>query len=74
MILAGHDFVTGPGGSACRACGCKLITVLTVTADDVGRHGISCYGVLSEGEYRGIEAERDRLWRAVQDAAGVVSA
>ena len=69
MILAGHDFVTGPGGSACRACGRKLLVVLTATLDDVGRQGIACYGALSESEFRGIEAERDRLWLAVQDAA-----
>ncbi len=69
MILAAHDFVTGPGGSACRACGRKMLVVLTATADDIGRHGIACYGVLSADEYRGIEAERERLWQAVQDAA-----
>ena len=69
MILAAHDFITGPGDSACRVCGRKLVMVLTVTADDVGRHGISCYGILSEGEYQAIETERERLWHAVQDAA-----
>lgn len=73
MILADHDFQTGPGGSLCRACGRKLLVMLTATADDIGRHGIACYSGLSESEYHGIEAARDRIWIAVQDAASAAA-
>ena len=69
MNLAGHDFQLGPNGSACQTCKRRLIDVLTARLEDVGRYGVACYGALSEGEYNGIEAERDRVWRAVMDAA-----
>jgi hypothetical protein len=69
MTLAGHTFAVGPNGSACSTCGRRLIDVLTATVADIGRYGVACYGALSEGEYNGIEAERDRLWRAVMAAA-----
>lgn len=69
MILAAHDFQIGPGGTRCKTCDRRLIDVLTVTADAIGQRGVSCYGVLSDGEYAGIEAYREHLWRAVADAA-----
>jgi hypothetical protein len=67
--IAGHTFADTSAGRIC-ACGKAWRDIASVTRADVGAFGIACHGALTDAEADQIAAERDRIWAAVQEAAG----
>jgi hypothetical protein len=60
--IAGHVFTETPDRGRACSCGRRWVDIAGSTRDDIGRPDIAHYGALSEAEFAGIEAERDRLW------------
>lgn len=74
--IAGHNFDAGPLGNHCsntrytdgvaHPCGRNLVDILCASRDDIGKEGFACSGTLTETEYNQIEAERERIWKAME--------
>lgn len=65
-LIAGHTFHDMPHGRVCSGCGRRWSDIASTTHDDVGKLDIAHTGALNGAEADEIEAERDRIWRAVQ--------
>lgn len=63
MVIAGHEFK--PFEDRC-SCGKRLIDLMDVTRDDIGKHGIAHIGVLHGVEFDQIEAYKERLLDAAK--------
>ena len=65
MSIAGHSFVDTPHGRVC-GCGRRWVDIASVTRDDIGKLDIAHSGALNGQEADEIDAERERLWLALQ--------
>ena len=64
--IAGHIFADGPNGRACRICGRRWLDILDKREFwRPGESGIAHVGDLNEREVEELEAELERIWRAV---------
>lgn len=70
-MIAGHSFTDTPAGRVCLGCGKRWADIAGTTLDDVGKPDIAHIGALSEQEANEIIAERDRIWSAVAEVAGL---
>lgn len=68
--IAGHSFIEGPGGRMCQFCG---RTWLSLVAEreywKVGEMNIAHQGALSESGIEQLNAELDRIHRAMEEIA-----
>lgn len=73
-MLAGHAMVDTIHGEAGQLCGYRLVDLLMMRREDIGKSGWAHYGELNGAEYASVDAERDRIYghaRAIASGEGV---
>lgn len=60
----GNVLASGPRMG--RRCGRRFSDISSATREDLYKDGVACHGTLTPHELDEIEAERDRIWAAVQ--------